>query len=178
MIKIIPKQEIKYPKWMNIVLALSFLVLVASFASVLVLRQLQANTIKAIEKIDAQLTEGKTAEESELERRVLLFKDKLDDFARIAEARRHPVSFFELIERLTHQQVFFTSLLLIPKESKVQLLGKAESFQSLAEQILILKGDENIQSVSLASIVLGEGGGVSLGLDIIFQPEFFTTIKE
>lgn len=175
MVEIIPKQAVKYPKWTNIMLGISFLLLIASFVSVLAFKQLQANTANVIDGFNIQLDEGKTQEELQLERKVFLYRDKLDDFARVAGDRTYPISFFPFIEQQVHEKVFFTSLNLTPKENKAHLLGEAATFQVLAEQLAILKTSDKVQGIQLSSIEFGKKGEVLFGLEMDFKQDFFTT---
>lgn len=178
MVEIIPKQEKKYPAWNNIILGIGVVFLLVSVVGVLGLRQLNLNTKKAIEGLDLELSQGKTQEESQLENRIFLYRDKLDDFKKISESRRHPIEFFTFIEKQVHENIFFKALLLNPSENKVFIEGEAKSFRDLAEQVLILKSQEGVSNISLSTIEFGGKGEVIFGMDIVFMQDFFITPSE
>ncbi|MDP3901035.1 MAG: hypothetical protein Q8Q38_01730 [bacterium] len=171
---IIPKQPTIYPKWTGIVLGVSAFLLVASGLSMLVLWLLTSRTADAIAALDVELGRGQTQEENDLEARVLAYKKKLDDFAKVTEARRYPDNFFPFIQSITHEKAFFTSLSLNPAADKATLAGEAADFRALAEQIAILRATEEVESFTIGSIKLGEEGFVSFSLDLVFPKAFFT----
>lgn len=178
MVEIIPKQEEKRPAWNNIILGVGVVFLLTSVIGVLGFRQINLNTEKFIEGLDFELSQVSTREESQLEDRVFLYRDKLNDFKKIAEARRYPIKFFNFIEKQVHEDIFFKALKLDPLDNMVFLEGEAKSFQDLAEQMLILKSQESVSNISLSSIEFGGKGEVIFGMDIVFMQDFFTTSIE
>lgn len=178
MVEIIPKQDTKRPAWNNIVLGIGVVFLLASVAGVLGLRQFNLNTEEFIKELDVQLSQSRTQEEVQLENRVFLYRDKLGDFKKISKDRRYPIEFFNFIEKQVHENIFFKALKLEPKDNTVFITGESKNFKDLAEQVLILKSQESVSSISLSSIEFGNKGEVVFGMDIVFMPDFFTTPTE
>lgn len=178
MIEIIPKQEVKHPAWNNVAIGIGVILLLVSIVGTLGLRQINSNTKKTIEEFDLQLSQEMTEDESQLEGRVFLYRDKLNDFKKISENREYPLAFFDFIEKQVHENIFFKSLALDPVNNEVFLKGEAKNFQDLAEQVLILKTQDSVDNIALSSIEFGDSGEVIFGIDIIFTKDFFTTLIE
>jgi len=171
MVEIIPKPAIKTSLLESILLTLAVLLLISLAFSFVYLKYAYSKTQDELENAKTALIEGETPEEIRLKERVLDAKKKIDDFATVFELHRAANNFFEFVEKSTHPKVYWEKVDLSPLDSQVSLLGRAENFKVLGQQMIILEEKEEIREIILSKISLGEG--VQFSLELSFDPQLF-----
>ena len=126
---------------------------------------------KTIDELKAGLVQEKTAERQDLERKIIAYQQKIGDFAKIINAHYLPSKLFTNIEDLTHPKLYFTNIAFSAKEMTVKFSGQTDNFESLGQQILVLKSYPMIKSYSLLAAGLGKDEGIAFVLDVIFDPK-------
>lgn len=167
MVEIIPKQRQDSPLLMQILFFGSLIFLLASVGSFFVILQLQGRTEKGLESAQQLLSQGKTPQEVSLERTIFRYKDKFNDFSRIATERNDVRPVFEFLEKYTHPKVMFTALDVEPRIQTLRLVGETLDFRTLQEQMAIFQGTD-LAGLDLSNIVLGEQGEVVFQLEMKF----------
>ena len=170
-IEIIPKPLAREPVWLNIVFYISIGLLVSIILSYLLLDYFQRNTERVVEEVKASLLVFQTSEEQELERSILRYQKKIDDFAFILKQHQVNSNFFTFFEEITHPEVRFSSINLT--KSSAQLSGEAENFVVLNQQLLIFQTDPKISNTSLSQVSLGREGKVGFTFTLTLSPEIF-----
>jgi hypothetical protein len=110
-------------------------------------------------------------EEKDLEATLLNTADKMKDFSKVLSEHKYTSKFFEFLKKYSHPKVQFFSLELNNKNRRVDLSGKAESFHSLGEQILIFRRNKDIQKLRVHNIYLDRDGKVNFSLTFSFSKD-------
>lgn len=173
-IEIIPKPKEGRPYIAkSILFYLVMGLLVIEISGYFVLDFYQDKSEKEIHQLGVALSEARTEEIKDLERKVLEDKERIDDFASLLDFHKRGSKFFSFLESLCHPRVFFSGINLDVKGDKVSLSGKAESFQVLGQQISILKEQRIINNVYLSGLSLGKAGEVNFSLSFSINPQMF-----
>jgi hypothetical protein len=169
-IEIIPKAQVKKPLAINYLYYFALALLISSFFIWFILNQMIKSSNVALEKIEKSLADEKATKKA-LEDEVLNYKDKINDFSFIFSSHKMNTKFFNFLESITHPKVFFSDFTFNPAKGKVSFSGKTDSFESLGQQILILKEQKNIKELVLSKVGLGKEGGIEFSIDFSFDPE-------
>jgi len=176
-IEIIPKKAERIPSWQNILLYISIIVFVFAVAVFFILNYYVKKGESALSEAEDKLIKAK-GPQVELEKEILNFQKKINDFGTLVSQHKRSSNFFEFLETLCHPDVFFHSIDLIVRTNKVSLLGKTKNFETLEQQILIFKNEVKIKNVELMSLGRGEEGGIEFKLEASLDPLIFTRVGE
>lgn len=172
-IDIIPKKtETGFP-FASILIYFSLVLFVGAILSLFVLGFYGNRSEKTLQQIENLINEKETPENKALEQEILGYKAKIDQTAPLLASHRKSSAFFSLLEKSSHPKVIFSTLSLNLKESKAALAGTTESFQTLGQQIHILKKEKLITNVILSEISIGEQGDIKFSLDLSLDPQIF-----
>jgi len=172
-VEIIPKKtEAEFPL-VNILLYFSLILLLGSASSLLVLDHYQKKSEKDLQHIESLIAEKETPEGKALEQEVLRYKEKIDRVAPLLASHQKSSAFFSYFEKLSHPKVTFSSLSLNLKENRASLVGTTENFQTLEQQLHVLKKEKSIKNVNLSGISIGEEGKIGFSLDLLLDPQIF-----
>lgn len=167
-IEIFPKTRIKKPQWAVVLLAFSLVLLLVLASTYFYFVRASGKTEEEIEKKKQVL-----AGQEELEEELLLTERKINSFRELLSQHRDIVNVFEFLEAVCHPKVQFENFDLDVSQRSVAVSGRAQSFISLGQQLLILKGEDVLKDVILSDISLSEEGGVSFNLALVFNYEIF-----
>jgi hypothetical protein len=174
MIEIIPRPKPKPPFWQGVLLWISVSLLVLSALGYFVLGYLEKRDSQTLQDLEELLAEEKTVKEIDsLEKEVFEHQEKIEDFSRLFSSHQLSSNLFKLLESKTHPQVFWMSISLDTEDLTVSLAGQTQDFQTLGQQISILKEEELISGIDLFDIQLGEEGRVNFKLGLTFLPRAF-----
>jgi len=173
MIEIIPKPAQKLPLWQNILFYISIAVLLAVFLSYFVLDHSLKTSSQTLENLEETLARGKTPTEIALEEETFGYQKKIKDFSRLIGSHLFASNFFTFFEKICHPKVWFSQIDLNPQQGQVALLGEAENFSVLGQQILILKTEPLIKNLDLVSLSIGKRGKVDFTLNLFLDPAIF-----
>lgn len=170
--EIIPKETPKIPRWLDILFYLSVGLLIFVFISYFLVLQSTKASQKAQEELDEKLA-SEDSRSAELKKEILQYQKKIKDFSSVIGGHPEALSAFELIEKLCHPKVWFNDFSLNIPEGKAALSGQAQNFQALGQQMIILRGDEKIKSVSLDGVTMENGGTVGFKISLSFDQSIF-----
>lgn len=135
------------------------------------------NLNKRLGELSNLIAQKETREAKNLENRIFNFKDKLEDFAKLLEARKKSSQFFAFFNPLSHKRAFFSQLDLDITGSEAELRGRTESLRAFREQMLIFAQENLIKETDLLAIsierVADNQGGVTFDLNLLFHPQIF-----
>lgn len=135
------------------------------------------NLNKRLGELSNLIAQKETREAKDLENRIFDFKDKLEDFAKLLEARKKSSQFFAFFGPLSHKRAFFSRLDLDIGGSKAELRGQTESLKTFREQMLIFAQENLIKETDLSALSIERGadnkGGVTFGLNLLLNPQIF-----
>ena len=158
---------------MRVFFVLSLGVFVLSVGGFVLLFFMESRTQTKIEETEMLLGAEKTQEDVQLEQDVLVAQTRLKDFAGLLQLRKDVLPVFSFLETVVHPEVTFLSMNVDVNRQTMQLRGIAESFSILDEQLVVLKAREELSSLSLINLDLGEHGGVNFQMEIQFPATFF-----
>jgi len=173
-IQIIPKEAAKLPLWQNILFYLSIALLLAFISGYSFLIYQTKKLDLALKDLETTLAKETTPQQISLEKEILDYKKKIEDFAPLITAHRLSSKFFGFFEKITHPKVFFSDLKIDIMGNKAGLSGQTESFQTLGQQILIFQKEELIKNVQLSKVQIGKEGKIEFSLEIFLDPKLFT----
>lgn len=170
-IDIIPTEAPKLPKWLNFVFYFFLIFLVVSIVGLFVLNGFVKKYQAGLEELEAALSQEPGISDSVLEKEVLDAKNKIDDFSFLANQRKEVSGVFSIIESICHPKVWFSDFQFDPAQGEANLKGETENFETLGQQILILKNDERLENFELGGISIAKEGKIDFELKLIVKPE-------
>ncbi|MDP3727522.1 MAG: hypothetical protein Q8R35_02685 [bacterium] len=75
-----------------------------------------------------------------------------------------------LLQSVTHPFVSFSSMSFSRDARKIELVGSANSYRSVAEQVGLLETHPQVEKVDFGGLSVGEKGLVNFRLAVIFKP--------
>lgn len=177
MVEIIPKPVQKLPLWQNILFYSSLALLVAGISSLFLLERSLKNSRLSLKYLEETLTGEKTIQEVSLEKNILSWQKRIKNFSQLFSRHLYSLPAFDLIEKLTHPEVWFSQLNLDLPDSKAVASGQAESFTVLGQQLGLLEKEPEISDFALSSLSIGKQGKVNFTLNISFAPALFQSKK-
>lgn len=173
MVEIIPKPTEKVPWWQEIIFYSSIILLLITILSYFFFANSLKKSEKVLTNLEERLAREKTTEEIALEKEVLSWQRKIEDFKKLMGEHLLASNFFSFLESNSHPQVFFSKIDLKPREGKVLLSGQTENFSQLWQQISILKSKKEIKELNLSNLSIGKEGKVDFSLDLSLEPTLF-----
>ncbi|MBI2574005.1 MAG: hypothetical protein HYV78_01260 [Candidatus Wildermuthbacteria bacterium] len=173
MVDIIPKQGTARFSGTTLLFLFGLLVFAGTSSFFFFMRAKEIKASMELIRVREALSRGKTQEEIQLEKTILRVKQKLEDFQSVSSETAGSANFFLFLEEITHPHVTFTQLNLQAKNFQAALSGSARDFESLDQQMELLKGKTELVSSRLSNIGLGPDGQVAFRLDLAFQKSFF-----
>ena len=173
MIEIIPRPAKKLPLWQNLLFYFSIILLLITILSYFILGHFLKKSEKALQDLELTLARGKTIAELSLEKEVLSWQKKIEDFSKLIREHTLASNFFLFLEKNCHPKTFFSKVNLKPGANEAVLSGQAENFSVLAQQISILKSKKEIKDLNLSSIIIGKEGKVDFTLNLLLDPTLF-----
>ena len=174
-IEIVPKKKHKIPPWILIFLIICGILLAGFGGSYFYISVTKSKVSQAIEEKNRELV--KTQEERALEQKMLGVEKKINDFAKLLAVHKKVINVFDFIEKMTHPQVWFTSVDLSVPDNKIVMGGLAKNLDSFEQQRLALldlvKENPFLKSINVAGIALTETREVKFSLDLILDPSIF-----
>jgi len=168
-----PKEGEGFAKILNILFYISLSLILVFLIIFFLLNNAVQKSTKFLENQEQTLIAQRTPEQLELEKKILNFQQKIGDFNVLFNQHRFLANAFSILEKLTHSKVWFSDFQLTPQTGSIALVGEANSFQNLAEQILILKGNENIRETNLSGARINPKGNIEFNLQLTLSPDVF-----
>lgn len=162
----------------SILFYFSLVMLIAVVGGFFYFNYMLQKTDEEIKTLDETLAKQKTKEQKALEDEVLSNKQRLQDFPLLLESHKVVTEFFRRLEGRTHPKVVFDLVKISPVEGSVDLSGKADSFESLGQQLIIFKtSPEIIQKVELSKINLNNEGKVDFAFALVINPKITSFVS-
>ena len=168
MANLIPKPVKKISEKQQFLLYFLVFLIISLTTAYVFLISLQKQAQSNLEDIESQISAQKTIEMANLESTIKSYKREVDEFAPYLNNHILITKFFNFLEENTHPNIYFSQMGLVSPTASVSLSGKADSFLSLGQQLMIFNDNSVVKSVSLSNISLSEEGSIifSLGLSL------------
>jgi Tfp pilus assembly protein PilN len=173
MVEIIPKEIPQTPKWLNVLFYVSLILLIFSLAGYFVLGSSLKGGQETLKNLRTSIQEGQTAEKTALEKEILSYQKKINDFSIVVDSHWEVSRVFPALEKATHPKVSFSQFSLDVKNKSLTLGGMTQSFETLGQQLLILKEEDFVEKVSLNNISMDKSGKISFDLLISLNEKIF-----
>ena len=157
----------------NILLYFSLVLLVVVLTSYFILNNFQQKTEKEIQLLDEKLALASASPEAALEREVLNYQKKINDFSFLLASHEYSSQIFPLIESITHPKVAFSDFSLEVSKQSITLSGITDSFQTLGQQLVIFKNEKLIKEAEVSNIAFEKDGRISFDFNLILDPQIF-----
>ena len=156
MANLIPRPIKKISKTQKILLYFLVFLVISLTTGYVFLISLEKQAQASLEVVEQQIFEQKTTGMGSLESTVQAYKKEVDYFAPYLNNHIIITSFFNFLEENTHPNVYFSQMGVQSLSSNVSLSGKADSFLTLGQQLMIFNNNPLTKSVSLSNISLSE----------------------
>lgn len=173
MIEIIPKPTKKMLPWENIALVSAVLVLTTAILAYAVLIYFNNKSENIIQGIEEEIVKVGAPQDKFAEANVFSRSADIKFFSSIFNESSKTSKIFDFLETVTHPEVWFSKLDFNLKENKASLSGSTENFQTLGQQLAILRNQKFIQTIDLSNIDLNKEGQVEFDFKILFNKDIF-----
>ncbi|PIR02045.1 MAG: hypothetical protein COV63_02195 [Candidatus Nealsonbacteria bacterium CG11_big_fil_rev_8_21_14_0_20_37_68] len=175
MVEIIPKPAPKRPLWLEILFYLGITLIIIVIGAYFGLNYLYKKDTQNIKSLEEQISKVKTPKESALKQKLTEKKTKINDFSALLDGHRIDSNVFSFLGSICHPRVRFLSLNFSKsgEDFKIEIPGEAESYETLHQQLLILKAEKLIKEMKLSGISIGKEGKINFGLSLTLGPEIF-----
>ncbi len=176
-IEIIPKRKIEEARWPIIVFYLSLILFCFAVLIYFILNRFLGDFSIILKDLQREVEIKRESPALEFKKDILTYQEKIEGFGILLEEQNFNSNFFRFFEGLIHPMVWFREFNLDSKIKEVRLLGLAENFITIGEQIYILKKEPMIREVRVFESFLEEEG-VFFKLEILVDPQVFQFREE
>jgi len=173
MIEIIPRKAAPLPIWLKILFYILIALLLVAALSYFILGHFQKKSLTTIQNLEEEILKEKTPQKIALEKEILSYQKKINDFALILDYHLLSSKFFRFLEQTSHPRIWFSKINLSPVEQLAIVSGRAETFPVLGQQLQIFEKEAFVKSATLSKISLGEKGEIEFTLTLSFDPTLF-----
>jgi len=170
MVELIPKEAPRLPKWLNTLFYVSFALLFLSIIGYFILDNSIKSSQKNLDDLKETLVKNKTTEKVALEREIINYDRKIDNLSVLLSQHLVPSGIFELLQDSCLPQVYYSQFSLDAKQASLILSGTTQSFETLGQQFLVLKGSDWVEEVKLDKISISKEGKVTFDLSLSLNP--------
>ena len=173
MVNLIPRPIKKISKNQKILLYFLIFLVISLTTAYVFLISLEKQAQASLEVVEQQIFEQKTTEMGSLESTIQAYKKEVDDFTPYLNNHILITKFFDFLEENTHPNIYFSQMGLKSLSANVSLSGKADSFLTLGQQLMIFNNSPLVKSVSLSNISLSEEGSIIFSIGLSLDPILF-----
>lgn len=152
--------------WLDVIFYFVMSLLIATLFCYLIFiakNIIQKNQIKSIE---SDLQSVGTQDQTEQEKEVLLYKQKINSFTELIKNHEFVSNVFAFLEEQTQPNVWFTNFSLDGKNAKVQLSGMAEDMDTFSRQTFSFETNEYVKDLGTINSSLGQMGEVNFNFGL------------
>jgi len=173
MVEIIPKQVEKVPSWQKALLYISMFLLASIVLACSIFNYSYKKSLVTLGQLEDAFDMEKTPEKVLLEKEIVGWEKKINDFSVLGNKHYFVSKFFAVIEENCHPRVWFSKLNLESTSNSFSVAGSTDNFASLGQQLIIFKGNPIFKSVTLSQVSINRNGQVEFGLNITLDPKIF-----
>ena len=171
MVEIIPKQIREVAREQKLIFYVLIGLAVLLLLTYLVLGLFQGRSERYLQSLKDEALAERTPEIVVLENEVADYKQKIDSFSPFLESHILNSKLFEFLEDKAHPRIYFPEISIDSVSPKVGLTGRADSFLSLGQQLIIFSEDPMVKNVSLSTLSLNRAGGVNFHISLSMDEE-------
>lgn len=172
MVELIPKASQQKNHW-NLIFYFSLFLAISAFVAFFVMNSLLNSSLKDLSDLQEKLGQIRTSEKNSLEKEVLSYQRKINDFSLLSEKHMANSRIFSLVQQFCHPKVWFSNFSFDSKNNQISLSGLTDSFESLGQQIMILEGKSYVKDLKLESMSIGSKKEIAFSLVFTTNPQIF-----
>ncbi len=117
-------------------------------------------------KKDINIVEDKTKE-------VDVFQKKLDLASNLLDKHIYWTHFLQFLEKNTLTNIYYTDAFTGNTQGSYSFQAHADSYGAIADQIMVLRSDKNVEEVKVSSGSLTENGDIGFGMALTINKDIF-----
>ncbi|GEM_PF-1946565 len=161
--------------FIEILFYLSIILLIGVIFSFFMFNYLEKNTEEEVKNTEEEIKKITNTEMERLESKLNFVKKRTDNFKKILDAKRIVSEAIPFLEKICHPQVYFSSATIgESEENKIEVLGKANSYKVLEQQLMVLRKENKVQQFNSEKISKSKEGGVAFELTIFTNSDLFS----
>ena len=164
--------------WVDIVFYFVISMLIAvvfCYVIFIIKNNIQRNQIKEEGvKIEEVASEQQKIDEEE----VILYKNKIGDFAGLLENHEFLSHAFIFMEQHTRPDVWIKNISIDKNNRKLLVAGETDSMEALSRQVAVFEKDEYVGKIDLLSSSLSDSARIGFNLSLVLNPEIFSYAPE
>lgn len=173
MVEIIPRKPQKSSSWVNTIFYFILFLTIIAVALYFVLNDAVKKTIVALEEAKNSISKEETSQNQNLASDVLRYQEKINNFSKVVKGHIISSRIFEFLEKKCHPWVWFSKFSIDLYQNTVNLTGSTPTFETLGQQIIILKEDPIIEKIDLNNVAIEKDGRISFSLTLTLSQNFF-----
>ena len=173
MIGIVPRKIKKTSKLYEFSPYIVFGLVTAVVLAYVVLLYLGNKTSKISWDLAEKISQVGTKDERALEARILLEKQRINDFSKLFADHQEASNFFKFLEENSHPKIWFNELELSSKDSQAILSGETSNFEILGQQIAIFQSQVFVRIVEISNLSIGKDGKANFTVLLTLDPKIF-----
>ena len=161
-------------KWVNLLFYFSLLLLLIAVGCYGIF-ELKVYLVRArVNQLDAQILRQTSPDQKMSAQKVMDYKKKIDDFSLLVNKHRISSQVFSFLEKSTLPGMWFSSLNMSAVKGEINLLGQADSMETLNNQIRIFEADrDHVLRISVLNSQVDTRGNVKFVLSFLLNPKVF-----
>ncbi len=159
--------------WITILFYFSLVLFLASVVSYFVFDYFIADYSKRAIILKNDIVQAENKEQRSRKQKVTEIQAQIKDFSKLFNDHKFISTFFVEFEEWCHPRVWFSSISLNIDNSSVDLNGETDSFETLGQQMLVLKNHNLIKKIDLSNIQMGQNERINFNLGLVFYPQSF-----
>mgnify|MGYP001610434803 FL=1 len=132
----------------------------------------------SIKDYDASLATVGTEEQKEMEKQILDYQKKINDYDPLIKSHRIFSNILAYFEQNTLPNVWFLRFSMGGKDADITLSGETESVEAFSKQISIFEASQYLTKITVLGSTLGEENRTNFNMIISLDPKIFTFIPE
>ncbi len=173
MVDLIPKRARKSLPFQNVFYYVALAILILAGGAYALLIYLESQASINLQDLEGEISRVGTSDERQMERNVFSTRKKINDFAAVIEAHQRPSQLFPFLESVIHPQVWMFDFELTMETNFLKMNGQTLNFQTLGEQMDVLRAQDMIEEIQLSDLSVGEGGQAEFSIGLMLNPEIF-----
>lgn len=122
--------------------------------------------------LDGQIAQLDAQRDLDMEANFTRLEKGISDLKKVLENRIYSSHLFKMLEELTLPTVWYNNLSIDFSKASLDLEVAADSYNTMAKQVVILENDSRIKKVDFSDVSLEKEGGVTSSFTIDLNPVF------
>lgn len=171
-IEIVSKRKLKVPPLMlflAIACVIIAVVLVSTYLFFTISLRRMNKEIQDKEQATIILTQTIMEKEAE----IIPLRNKISNYGLLINIHKSPFDIFKILENNSLPMVWFSGFEFNAEEGQAFLSGYTDSFETLEQQVSVLKKEPLLTGITLSNVSMAEEGGINFSLQLSFKEEVF-----